>query len=558
MSALEKEQIDMSLTGGQAIVKSLEAFGIDTTYCLAGESFLPTIEALRDSGIRTITSRLEIETGFAALAHGSLTNTPGVALVTRGPGASNLSISIHTAQQSSIPLVALIGQVPSTAMEYEATQKIDYKEMFGSIAKGVFTPRTPQEMADFVMEALELSVSGRPGPVVVDMPIDILKQEADVNVPTPQVEELLKPSEACIKVIIGLIKEAKHPVIIAGERLGFENATDELSAFAKKANAGVLTAMRQQDLIPFDHECHLGSLGLGQPPHVIKALDEADLVINLGHRMNQETTRLFDKNLLKGKKFVSIYPDKETVEHPLYKADVKSISHIKPTLEALINSDLETGENSWVEGIHQEQINFMTSPEGVSKADVDMAEVVKVVNEVFPEDGIIITDAGNFATWPQVGYKFRSPHTQLGPINGAMGYAGPAALAAKIVHPNKKALAFVGDGGFLMTGPAALATAIHEDLPIIMIVCDNSHYGTIFMHHARAGNKDNYTLGLTNPDFAALASSYEGVKSFTVNKTEEFEAALKEALAHNGSSLLHLKTDISDIAAGKTLDQIQG
>lgn len=550
----------ITVTGGQALVKTLEAHLIEHAFCLAGESFLPTISALQESEqIRTITSRLELEAGFAALAQAQLTHKPGIAFVTRGPGATNASIAVYTAQQSSVPMVLFVGQVSTQYLPYESTQKIDIDGMFRSICKEVFTPRSVQEIVDHTVSAMAVAISGRPGPVVIDLPLDLQQKTAEVSIPAPIMPALSTPHEETVASIRDEIAFASKPLIVAGERLGFEGASPLLLHVAETLGMGILTTFRRQDLCPFDHPNYIGNLGLSHEPHVKQAWEEADLILMAGHRLTQETTDHYDPKRMSGKTLITVYPDPDVVTHPLYPVDIAIVANIAPTLQSLLIQgfcSISEDQKAWVDEAHKAQMESMKRPLNVSQSECDMAAIMEIVNDIAHEGSIIVTDAGNFATWPQTMYQFRHPSTQLGPVNGAMGFGAPAAIGAKLCRPNQAVIAFAGDGGFMMTGFPALATAAQEDIPVKIIVCDNSYYGTIYMHQVKNGSEENHTLALQNPDFAKMAEGYAGVKAWTVNKTAEFEQAFQEALVHPGPALLHVKTNIDDIIAGKRLSEM--
>lgn len=539
------------MNGGQALVATLLSHGIEAAFCLPGESYLEVIEALRVARerIRLINTRHEAGASFAAAAYGRLTAKPGIAFVTRGPGATNASIGVHTAAQDSAPMVLFIGQVPTAELGREAFQEIDYQRMFGGIAKRVFEPHAPAEVASVTAEALAIACAGRPGPVVVALPEDVTEGDAGAAmIPKLRRRATIEPDAARLDLAAELIDRARAPLIVAGEQIGFEGAQDELIAFVEKTGAGVVAAFRRQGVVPSDHPAYLGHVGLALAPYQTEMMAEVDLVIALGNRLDGATS--IDFTLIQPHhKLIQVFPDAAVLERS--RADVPLLGDVRPSLAGL-NSRLKPPPPNhrldWRARWRERAVAYMRPEGGDALGRVDLTAVMKTLGERLPEDATITNDAGNFSTWLHRYVPFRHPSNQAAPCCGAMGYAVAGALGAQVARPGRTVLAMVGDGGFLMTGQE-LITAVEHDLPIKVIVCDNAAYGTIAMHQQRRfGPGHAHAVAMKSPDFAAAARAW-GAAAFTVEETAGFAPALDAALAHQGPALVHLKTDLRDLAA---------
>ncbi len=539
------------MNGGDALVATLLAHGCDTGFCVPGESYLAVLEALRRerARLRLITNRHEAGAAFAADAYGKLTRMPGIVFVTRGPGATNAAIGVHTAAQDSTPLVLFIGQVPTRQKGLESFQEIDYRLMYGAIAKAVIEPSSAAEVAPATARALGLATAGRPGPVVVPLPEDVTEGDADAAaIPGPAPRAVSAPSAEALAAAVELIAGARRPIVVAGELIAFESAHDALAEFAAAAGAGVVTAFRRQDAFTNDDDAYFGHFGIGRAPFQREAWRDCDLVIAAGSRLDAVTTE--DHTLVRDdQKLIHIHVDANVIGRTRI-ADVAIAADVRLTLAALASA-LPPPPNerlAWRDEVNHAYRGFCRDGPA-ALGEVDMAAVVKTVAaRLAGTDHVITNDAGNFASWVHRYYPFTRPYSQVGAAAGAMGQAVPGAVAAKLVRPGAEVVAFVGDGGFLMTGQE-LATAVREGLAIKVIVCDNGAYGTILMHQHRFAGADAYHgVELTNPDFAAMGRAY-GVPAWTVERTAEFGPAFEAALEHDGPALIHLKTDIRDISA---------
>lgn len=539
------------MTGGDALVAALIAQGVDQAFCVPGESYLAVLEALRKARqrIRLVVTRHEAGASFAGEAYGKLARRPAAVLVTRGPGATNAAIGIHTAAQDSTPVVLFVGHVPTPVKGREAFQEIDYHRMYAPIAKAVIEPSSPREVAECTARAVRLAVAGRPGPVAVVLPEDITEGEAgDVPIPGRTPRSPGGPSAEAVARAAELLRAARHPMIISGEMVAFGDATDALVRLAETSGAGVVTAWRRQDTFPNDHPAYLGHFGIGRSPAQREAWRECDLVIAAGTRLDDITTEEFTL-LRDDQRLIHIHPDPATLAR--WPADLAIAADLGPTLEVLaaaVAGPAPAARLARRTQGHQAFLAHSTPGQVSALGAVDVARVVEAVGARVPADAVITNDAGNFSSWVHRYYRFRRPATQAGPSSGAMGYAVPAALGAKLARPDRTVVAFVGDGGFLMTGQE-LVTAVQEGLPVKVVLGDNGAYATILMHqHRRVGPDALYGVHLQSPDFAAVARGY-GVAAFTVSQTAEFADAFEAALKHDGPALVHVRTDVRDISA---------
>ena len=538
-------------TGGDALVATLLEHGVDTAFGVPGESYLAVLEALRaaQDRLRFVITRHESGATFAACAYARLARKPGVAFVTRGPGATNASIGVHTARQDSVPLVVFIGQVPSDQRGRESFQEIDYHRMLGPMTKAVFEPHTPHEVAAAAAEAFAIAVDGRPGPVAVALPEDVTEGETnDAPVPQPRPRRAVLPAPDEIRAIAERIAQAERPIAIAGEMVGFEGANEALATFAEAHGVGVFSSFRQQGVVPCAHPAYLGTLGLALPPYQEALLAEADLVLALGTRLDLATT-VDDRVIHEARFVVHVYPDADALAAA--GAGLQVCSDIAPVLDGLIAAAPEAppaSRSAWRAAQRAVFDEFRQESAGPALGTVDLAAVVQTLAERVPQDATVVNDAGNFSTWLLRHFPYEHPLAQAAPSVGAMGYGVPGAIGAQLARPGKRVVTLAGDGGFGMTGQE-LITAVGNRLPIVVLVCDNGTYGTIAMHqYNRYGTDATYGVALNSPDFAAAARAW-GADAWTVETTEAFAPALEGALAAEGPALIHLKTDIRDLAA---------
>ena len=538
------------LNGGEVVVETMLSRGVDQVYFVAGGTYVTILEALsrHQREIRAVPTRLEQSAVFAAEVWGAIQRRPACVFVSRAPGAANAALGVHTAMQASRPLVLFIANIPRAQKGREAFQEIDYLGMYGPIAKAVFDVASFDELANVTARALDLTVSGRPGPVVVALAKDILDGETGSPVipkPAPPVIQGAEPS--AVTTAAKMIEAADHPIILAGEIIAFEDAYAELQSLALATGAGVITAYRQQDVFPNDHEAYFGQLTLNRLPYQREAWNACDLVINIGCRLDSATSA--DYTLIRDdQKMIMAYPDASVFSQ--WQADVAMGANAKPAMtaltEALTNFTPPASRLAWRDTIHAQEVAFAEPGEISVQGDVDLARVISTFQRVVPSDSILSCDAGTFGRWLHRYYRCNAPISSFGPVSGAMGYGVPGAIGAACADPKRRAFAWVGDGGFLMTGQEA-ATIVQEQLPVIIIVCDNAGWGSILVGQQKRFKDWDFGTRLVSPDFAKLADGY-GMASFTVNKTSDFEVALRSAMDHQSPALIHLKLDLRDVS----------
>jgi acetolactate synthase I/II/III large subunit len=552
-------------TGGRILVDQLRIQGCDRLFTVPGESFLAVLDALHDvPEIQTVICRQEGGVTFMACADGSLTQRPGVAFVTRGPGATNASIGVHVAMQDSQPMILFIGDVDRGMRDREGFQEVDFTAMFAPLAKLVLRIDDATRIPEYVARAYSVAMSGRPGPVVVALPEDML---CDVVVATdrPKVEDIWQaPSASRLAALEQLLHDAKNPVAIIGGAGWTAQAGQDFQAFAEKWGIPVAGAFRRQDAISNSSPVWAGNLGYGPNPKLTERIKAADLIIAVGARLGEATT---DSYTLvtpdhPGKILVHVHPDPGEMNH-VYRTDLAiccgmeqfaahALANIVPDQRRRVKVTDGLPFTSGTEA-HAEWRAWAT-PDPFD-TPVDLGLCVAAMRDQLPADTIICNGAGNFSGWWHRYWSYEGHGTQLAPTAGAMGYGPPAAVAASLRHPDRCVVALAGDGDFMMNGQE-LATAMQYGCDILVLVIDNGAYGTIRMHQEREypGRVSGTTLH--NPDFAALARAYGGWAA-TIDATDQFAPALADAVTRKGLRLLHLKTDPERISAGTTIAELR-
>jgi len=544
-------------TGGQLIVDALEANGTDRIFCVPGESYLAVLDALHDSSIRTIVCRQEGGAAMMADCQGRLTGKPGICFVTRGPGATNASAGIHIAMQDSVPLILFIGQVASHAKEREAFQEVDYKRFFGDIAKWVVEIDDASRIPEFVTRAFAVATSGRPGPVVISLPEDMLTSEVEAPEALPHTLVETRPGEAELDALEMLLSNAKRPFVILGGTRWDEAAVARMRAIAEAWSLPVGCSFRRQMLFDHLHANYAGDVGIGINPKLAAQIKAADVVLLIGGRMGEMPSS--DYTLLK-----SPYPDQALVH---VHADAGELGRVyRPTLainaspSAFVEAFAKrkpAARPVWAaetEKAHAAYLEWSTPPQ-TGPGAVQMGPIMDYLEKTLPQDAILTNGAGNYATWVHRFHRFRRFATQAAPTSGSMGYGTPAAVAAKALHPDREVIAFAGDGCFLMNGQE-FATAVQHDLPIIVVVVNNGIYGTIRMHQEREYPSRVVATDLKNPDFAALARAYGG-HGETVERTADFAPAFERARASGKPAIVEIRLDPEAITPTRTLTQIR-
>lgn len=529
------------------IAESLVAAGITHAFAVPGESYLPLLDSMRDVPVRLVTCRHEAAAANMAEAAAKLSGRPGVAMVTRGPGATHAAIGLHTAQQDSTPLLLLVGQVGEDMVGREAFQEVDYGQLFGGIAKRVVTLREPARAAEQMAAALAATLSGRPGPVVVVLPDDRLGNAAPGPAIAPAIPAAPAPAAAAVAEIGRLLGAARRPVLLLGGPLWSEAHSAAAEAVATCLGLPVVTSWRRKDRFDNSHPHYAGELGLGANPALVRAVRDSDLFVVVGARLCENTTQgyaLFDQPFA-ADRLVHICADPDALGRT-WQPRLAVHAAAGPALEAL--SALPPQRRAgWVQSCADLHAAW-TRPTTV-ETGVNPAEVIGTLSGLLPADTIFCNGAGNFASWLHRFHLHRRPHTQLAPTSGAMGYGVPAGIAASILHPDRQVVVLAGDGDFLMAA-GELATVAHEGAAPLFVVMDNGQYGTIRMHQARDYPGRQSATRLTNPDFAALARSF-GLHAETVRATAEFEPALHRSLGK--AALIHVLVDRQEISPGKRL-----
>lgn len=543
--------------GGKALVSQLEAQGAACAFTVPGESFLAALDGLHDSNrIKTVICRQEGGAAMMAEAWGKITGRPGLCFVTRGPGAANAMSGLHVAQQDSTPMVLFVGMPALGHEDREAFQEIDIKRLFCSFVKWAAVIRQTERIPEYVSRAFHVASSGRPGPVVLGLPEDMLAAECDVpDARSARIAEA-HPAAADLERLGEKLAGASRPLMIVGGP-GWSGAIrGAIQAFAERFDMPVAPAFRYQDYIDNRHPNHVGCAGIGIDPKLAAAIRNADLLIVVGARLGEMTTSQYSLlDIPNPKQFlVHVHPAPDELG-TVYRPDLPIVSTPGAFASALLRLT-PPKQKPWsklraeLRASYEESLNPILLP-----GSVKLAEVVRTVSRMLPEDGIVTNGAGNYAAFVHRYFEYKTYRTQLAPTSGSMGYGLPAAIAAKLAFPSRAVVNFQGDGCFLMTGQE-LATAAQYGLPIVNVVANNGTYGTIRMHQER--DYPNRVIGTTlvNPDFAAYARSF-GAQGVTIESTEDFAPAFSDALAGNRPTLIELKLDPEAISPRKTLKEIR-
>jgi acetolactate synthase I/II/III large subunit len=544
-------------TGAQVLVDQLKIHGADTVFSVPGESYLAVLDALYDANsIRLVTCRQEGGAAMMADAYGKLTGEPGLCMVTRGPGATNASAGLHVAMQDSTPLILFIGQIARDTVEREAFQEIDYRRMFGQLAKWVAEIDDPCRIPEFLSRAFHTATSGRPGPVVLALPEDMLTEVVEVADAQPYRRVETWPGEAPMARLAELLAAAKRPFLLLGGSAWDAEAVAAIERFATANALPVGCAFRRQDRFDNTHPCYAGDVGIGTNPKLVQRIKESDLLIAVGPRLGEMTTggyTLLDIPTPK-QPLVHVHADPEELGR-VY----QSVLPINATPRAFARAAaaLKPVQNPpWAAATaaaHQDYLAARRPPR--SPGDIQLGEIMLWLDENLPADAIFTNGAGNFATWVHRFHQYRRFGSQLAPTSGSMGYGFPAAVAAKIVHPDRAVICVAGDGDFLMTGQE-LATAVHRRLGVIVLLVNNGMYGTIRMHQERHHPGRVIGTDLHNPDFAALARAY-GAYGEVVERTADFAAAFERARAAGVPAILELRIDPEALTIRQSLSEIR-
>jgi acetolactate synthase-1/2/3 large subunit len=546
-------------TGGQVLVDALQVNGVDHAFCVPGESYLPVLDALYDvrDEIKLVVCRQEGGAAYMADAYGKMTGRPGICFVTRGPGATNASVGVHTAFQDSTPMILFIGQVGSDCVEREAFQEIDYRRMFGEMAKWVASIDRADRIPEFVNRAFQVATSGRPGPVVLALPEDTLTALTTVLDAQPHQPVQASPAAAQFESLRAMLAKAERPLLVLGGSTWDEDACKRIERAAERLQLPVAVSFRRQDLFDNRHPNYAGDVGIGINPRLAERVRQADLLIVAGARLGEMTTGGY--TLLDPAKpmpqLVHIHPGAEELGR-VYQAALQvnsGMPQFAAALEALEGVDGSRWAG-WTAGANADyRANLVSQP--TPQVSFDFGAAMQWLNDTLPRDAILTNGAGNYSGWVHRFYQYGPFRTQLAPTNGSMGYGVPAAVAAKIVAPERTVVAFAGDGCYMMNGQE-LATAVHYGAAIIIVVLNNGMYGTIRMHQEMHYPERVSGTELTNPDFAALARAY-GAHGEVVERTEDFAAAFQRAQAAGKPALIEVRIDPEIITSRTTITTLR-
>lgn len=541
------------MTGGELLVACLAEQGVKRVFCVPGESYLAVLDALYDADIRSIVARQEGGAAMMAEADGKMSGRPGVCFVTRGPGATNAAAGVHVAQQDSTPMILFIGQIARGHTGRDAFQEVDYRQMFGGIAKRVEQIEDAARIPEILSRAWHVAMSGRPGPVVIALPEDMLRDTVDVP-PARRVEVAeAAPSAAQMEWLASLLRMSARPFVVAGGSRWNPEATRALRMFAERWMLPVGCSFRRQQLFDHEHFCYAGDVGLGINPALKRRVEESDLLILLGGRFSENPSQGFTMlaSPNPGQRIVHVHPGPEELGR-IYAPNLP----VNATPGGFLSRALEldaldvlpwAGET---ETAHTDYLAWSETPPEAPGA-VTLGHAITHLRGVLGPDAMMTNGAGNFAGWLHRFHRFRRYNTQVAPTSGSMGYGLPAAIAAKLAYPQREVLCLAGDGDLQMT-LQEIGTAMQESAAIIVLVADNGQYGTIRMHQERDYPGRQSATRLQNPDFAALAQSY-GAYGERVGSDADFAEAFERARNAGRCAVLHLPVDPNAISPGKVL-----
>jgi len=546
-----------TFTGGELIAKALVAHGVEAAFCVPGESYLEVLDALYDhqDTIRVVTCRHENGASFMAEAYAKLTGRVGVCMVTRGPGACNASIGVHTAFQDSSPMVMLVGHVRREDIGREAFQEVDFEQMFAPLAKAVrMVDKTEQAAAD-VAWAFDTALSGRPGPVVLILPEDMLREKTNACIPAPMPQNNLDMDEGALERIHHRLNQAERPMLMVGGSRWTPEARADILAFAQKMDLPVCCSMRRLDIVDNTDPCFVGEMGIAPSPNLLQRLKDADLLLVVGARLGEMTSQGY--TLL----------NPEDSQHRLVHihVDEAELGHVYPpaigvacTPEAFAKAakNLTPAATQWAGWRAQARADYdaWRRPDPVP-GPLDLGRAMQDLDKFLDDDAIISVDAGNFSGWAQRYLTYGRDRKFIGPTNGAMGFGVPGGVAAKTAYPDRQVVVFVGDGGFGMTGQE-IATAVQQKQNLLVLIFNNGIFGTIRMHQERKHPERVVATDLCNPDYAAQARA-GGAYGDTVETSAQFMPAIASALAANKVAVLDVRFDANIISTRTTLDAIR-
>lgn len=547
-----------SRTGGQILVDQLHIHGVDHVFCVPGESYLAVLDALHDSDIQVTVCRQEGGAAMMAEAHGKLTGRPAACFVTRGPGATNAAPGIHIAEHDSTPMLVFVGQIERKVRERGALQELDYRAVFGSMTKWTTEIDAASRIPEVISRAMHTALSGRPGPVVIALPEDMLVETAEVDDGRPVTVAETYPGHAQMARLRELLAAAQRPLVVLGGARWSDASVRAFSEVARQWGIPVAVSLRRQMLFSTEHPCFVGDLGFGPNPELVRHVQDADLILLIGSRMSEVPSQgytLLDIPVPR-QTLVHVYPDASELGR-VYRPDLAIVASPSAFVEAAAGVSLpESAERRrYLERARQDYLAWRDPNPIRTPGTLQMADVMRYLGEQLPDDAILCNGAGNYATWVHRFHGFKRFGTQLAPTSGSMGYGVPAAIGAKRIMPQRTVIAFAGDGCFLMHGQE-FATAVQYGLPVIIIVVDNGMYGTIRQHQEREYPGRVSATSLSNPDFAAYARAFGG-HGERVETTEAFAPAFERALASGKPAIVHCLIDPEAISPATTLSAVR-
>jgi len=541
-------------TSSHAFIQALEAAGVDRAFLVPGESYLGVLDALVDfPGIDVVTCRHEAGAAFMAIADGRLTHRPGVALVSRGPGASNAAIAVHTAQQDAVPFILVVGQVAEQDLRREAFQEIGYQKMFGDIAKWVFECRHPDQLGHTAAKAARVATSGTPGPVVIVLPEDIQQQPLKPQRAKPTRQTAGVPAADVLRQIEHALSQAKRPLILAGGAFEHRQGRQVLQAFAEAFQIPVVVTFRRQDLFDNDHPLYAGNMGLSNPPEQMALLEQTDFLLALGTRLGDITTQnyAFPTYGQTNQTFLHAHPDSRVIGWDTA-ADFALVCDPVALAQSLTERQPSTTQTdpSWPQEWQAWRQSYMTWPAFEERDDgIEFAAVIKAISDTADDTLTFCLDAGTFAAPVYRHVPFTPGRRLMSPLSGAMGYGTPAAMACALRDPSREVVCLVGDGGMLMTGQEMIL-AVERKLPVLMVVSSNGTYGSIRKHQEQHYPDRICGTGLFNPDFVAMAESF-GMPGWRITAQSDIEQTLSQAREHirtnSGPALIDVQTNLKAV-----------
>lgn len=538
--------------GGNILIDALRAQGVDRVFCIPGESFLAALDALYESDIDTIVARHEGGAAMMAEADGKLTGRPGIAFVTRGPGATNASCGVHVAFQDSTPMILFIGQVASDQRDREAFQEVDYAAMFGPLAKWVAMIDRVERIPEYVSHAFHTAQSGRPGPVVLALPEDMLSSQGEASIVPEAVLPSGEAARGDVDAILERLSRAERPLVIVGGGGWSAPAAEALGRFAETARLPVGASFRCQDYLNNHHSHYIGDIGIGINPALAQRVRDADVILSLGARLGEMTTSGYTLVTppMARQSLIHVHSDPDELGR-VYRPELAVVARAGALVQQLAEHACRPSldRESWIREARADYEQWQQPRE--TPGDLRMESVISWLNETLGDEAIVTNGAGNYSAWLHRYYRYRGWRTQLAPTSGSMGYGLPASVAAKLRHPEREVICLAGDGCFQMVSQE-FGTACQYGANVIVLVSNNGMYGTIRMHQERQYPGRPSGTAMVNPDFAALARAY-GAHGATVTRDEEFPDAFEQARRAGTPAIIELRVSPRALSPGKVL-----